>query len=500
MAAKQKKSVSGRKFASKSASTTAKPIGRNGPAKGTTNRDMRRTKSELVEELSVLRKQVARLKKSSKRQKQSRGARSYSKEQLLAFMDAIPDVVYIYDLEGRSIFVNEGFAKFAGKSKEELIGKNVDELVPIDLAEYCKASNEKVIKSGITCTVEEPVGDLIYETVKAPIFDAKKNTIGLMGISRDVTDTKHKESMLKKSKEELESMVRERTAMLMSINEDLESEIAERKKIEKKLLHNQNYLKSIIEAESDCVMIIDPDYRIIEMNNAGIQMIGENSHEKVLGTTLCPVVDTEYNEAFYAFIRAVCDGEERAITYTITDRSGKRKWLESHGVPFSDGINNRTLMLAVTRDITQRKEAEERIRESEEKYRMIFDNSPLGIFHFDKNGIITDCNDQFAGINGATEDKIVGFDLINQLQDDKIKDTIAAVLSGDFGQFEGEYLSVAGNKRTTVNVVISPVFSEDGALLGGIGIVEDISERKETEDALKASKEFTETMIELTPT
>jgi hypothetical protein len=55
----------------------------------------------------------------------------------------------------------------------------------------------------------------------------------------------------------------------------------------------------------------------------------------------------------------------------------------------------------VLRGISERKRTEERLRESEEKSRLIFDHAPLGIFHFGVNGVVTACNEKFAEIAGV---------------------------------------------------------------------------------------------------
>ncbi len=126
----------------------------------------------------------------------------------------------------------------------------------------------------------------------------------------------------------------------------------------------------------------------------------------------------------------------------------------------------------------------EALRKSEEKYRLIFEHSPLGIFHFDHKGIITDCNDNFVKIIGSSRQKIVGLNL-HTLPDEKFKKAFNVVLNGELANYEGVYHSVTAVKVTPVRALFAPLLSLDKQVLGGVGIVEDITERKSYEIKLE---------------
>ncbi len=134
----------------------------------------------------------------------------------------------------------------------------------------------------------------------------------------------------------------------------------------------------------------------------------------------------------------------------------------------------------------------------QETLRLIFENAPLGIFHFDARGVITACNDNFVDIIGSSRHVLVGLDM-ETLPDRGIVDSVRRALEGHRAHYEGDYRSVTANKVTPVRVDFAPIGSDDGHALGGVGIVEDITERRAAERATRRSEAAFRTLIEATP-
>lgn len=142
------------------------------------------------------------------------------------------------------------------------------------------------------------------------------------------------------------------------------------------------------------------------------------------------------------------------------------------------------------KELLMRRQANEVLRKNEERFRMVFDYSPLGIVHFDSEGLVIDCNERFLEIVGAPRERLIGFDLCSSLGDEKMKAALMACLSGDPYCVEGDCLSVTGDKVTPVRAVYSRINSEEGKFLGGVGLFEDISAQRRAEGALRESREF----------
>lgn len=166
--------------------------------------------------------------------------------------------------------------------------------------------------------------------------------------------------------------------------------------------------------------------------------------------------------------------------------------------PVSDWELERTVEMALHRHEadTRLKQAQDALRQSAEKYRLIFEYSPLGLFHFDLSGTITACNDNFVKIIGSSRDQLIGLNALHDITDTTIIAAIETALAGGIGHYEDYYTSVTGGKTTPVKCEFGPILGHDGAIVGGIGLVEDVSERKRAEEELRRSERKHRTILE----
>ncbi|QSQ11340.1 ATP-binding protein [Myxococcus landrumensis] len=113
-------------------------------------------------------------------------------------------------------------------------------------------------------------------------------------------------------------------------------------------------------------------------------------------------------------------------------------------------------------------------------YRLVVANAPLGIFHYDTTPVITACNELFVTLIGSPKRVLVGLNLLS-LRDERMMHCVRETLAGRSAHFEGDYSSVTGHKVTPVHVRFAPCYNDAGEVEGGVGIVEDISERRHAE-------------------
>ena len=103
--------------------------------------------------------------------------------------------------------------------------------------------------------------------------------------------------------------------------------------------------------------------------------------------------------------------------------------------------------------------------------------APLGVFYFDRKGRITTCNDKFVSIIGSSKEALIDLNLL-QLPDQKVVSSVQKALKGYSAEYEGDYHSVTADKVTPVRVLFAPPIEEDGQITGGVGLVEDVTERR----------------------
>jgi PAS domain S-box-containing protein len=130
-------------------------------------------------------------------------------------------------------------------------------------------------------------------------------------------------------------------------------------------------------------------------------------------------------------------------------------------------------------------ESEQAIRENEERYRLLFTRSPIGIVQLDKKGIIVMVNDRYAEIIGATPEQLKDFNAFVRIKDPDFLHAIKEALDGNIGHYEGEYTSVISGKTMYLRGVAQPLGTSESSWSGAIGIVEDITEHKRAEKALE---------------
>ncbi|GAB4241637.1 MAG: hypothetical protein Kow00121_67760 [Elainellaceae cyanobacterium] len=138
--------------------------------------------------------------------------------------------------------------------------------------------------------------------------------------------------------------------------------IDDRKRLELALKHSEHQFRAIFEAEPECIKVVTADGTLQNMNPAGLAMIEADSLEQVLGQCLCPLIEPTHQQAFLEFTQQAAQGKTAMLEFEINGLKGTQRFVESHAVPLqtADGAG---LVLAVTRDVTERKRAEAEVKQ-----------------------------------------------------------------------------------------------------------------------------------------
>lgn len=160
-------------------------------------------------------------------------------------------------------------------------------------------------------------------------------------------------------------------------------------------------------------------------------------------------------------------------------------------------ISLRHINLTFTENILLRLEAisrEETVKINEERYRLLLTHSPVGIFHYDTNLIITYCNERFATIVHGSIESIVGLE-IRSLMGREISNASINALDGDIVEYDGNYPKSTRNESLWIEMTCAPYRDVTESIVGGIAIVRDITESKRAEELLRINAIAFETQL-----
>ena len=294
----------------------------------------------------------------------------------------------------------------------------------------------------------------------------------------------------------LEKMVEERTIELSRANEKLQQEIRERKSVDRALRESEEKFRSISAGALDGIVMIDAEGRISFWNKAAETIFGYSPDEAVgkeLHELLAPEV---YHDVYLrAFCRFRETGEGPAVGETL-ELSALKKNGEEFPVEFSISslkLHDKWHVLGVVRDVTDRKRAEQALRESEEKFRKFSDEASLdGIIIHEEERILY-VSEPFAGMFGYTREELIGMDPL-----DTISPESRDVLLKHFREKTEESYEVFAKRKdgTTFPIEVHP----RNLFLGGrwvrTVVVRDLTERRQAEQALRESEARFRSIVE----
>ncbi|MEN6440302.1 MAG: PAS domain S-box protein [Syntrophobacter sp.] len=300
--------------------------------------------------------------------KETEEALRESEDRYRAFMDASSDMVYVKDDQLRHVIANNTLLTFFGREEADVIGKTDFELMPEPAARNCLASDQEAIRAKSPVVTEEPVGDRIYETNKFPVV-LKGNRIGVGGIIRDITERRRVEEELGKYRDQLEDLVKERTAELAKANERLTLEMEERREVEQALQESQQMLQLVLDTIPVRVFWKNPDSSYLGCNRPFALDAGLQSPEQIIGRNDFEMGWAEQADLYTADDRLVMESGIPKLGYEEpqTTPEGGRLWLRTNKIPLFGANGQITGMLGTYEDITVHKQAEEVLRKAHDE-------------------------------------------------------------------------------------------------------------------------------------
>jgi PAS domain S-box-containing protein len=307
----------------------------------------------------------------------------------------------------------------------------------------------------------------------------------------DITDQRKIEEELMKSRDELEIRVQERTAELEKTNLELGLEITERKQAEEQLKAASLYAKSLIEASLDPLVTISREGKIMDANRA-TELITGVHREQLIGSDFSDYF-TEHEKAKKGYEEVFSKGFVTDYPLTIRNTSGKVTEVLYNATVYKNEHGEVQGVFAAARDITERKQIEESLREREALLRTVFETLPVGVWITDQNGVIIQGNQagqqiwagtRYVGIDQFGEYKGWWADTGKHIEPEEWA-AARAVLKGETSiNEEIEIECFDGSHKIILNSAV-PIRNEKQEILGAFIINQDITERKRTEKAIR---------------
>jgi PAS domain S-box-containing protein len=272
------------------------------------------------------------------------------------------------------------------------------------------------------------------------------------------------------------------------------SEISERKLAEEELEFQKTLLESQTEASVDGILIVSREgetisfnKRFIELWNISEEVLRERSYEAALEYVLERLANSgDYSNR----VNYLSHHSDERSHDEIQVKDGRT--LERYGAPIKGAVNDYYGRAWFFRDITERKRAEEALRDSEERYRDLVENAHDMIYTHDLQGNYTSINKAGEQITGYTHEEYLTLSLAQTIAPDyldKANETLRRMLGGEnVNAYEMEILAKDGH-RITVEANTKLVF-QNGVPVGVQGIARDVNERKQLEEQLRQSQKM----------
>jgi len=385
-------------------------------------------------------------------------------EEWVKTFDAISDFVFVLDKDFRFVRVNRAICDFLKKEQKELLGKRCYEILHgtdkplLD----CPCKRMKVTKKAETTEINDPNTGLSLLATVSPLFDENGEHVGCVHIAKDIT---------------------------------------ERKKMEKALRKTEEKFRTIFENVHDVITYVDKHGKILDVNNRVEVLLGYKRDE-IIGkhfAKLGLIGLKDIPRMLKLFISTTRKGEaQELLELELKHKNGNKVFVEV-STRFIKENGKIKGVVNMFRDVTERKQMEETLRESEEKYRKQFEEALDAIFLGDaETGIIVDCNRAATKLVGREKSELIGKHQQILHPPKEIEGEFSRTFKQHLQEKEGQVLDtqVVTKEGEIKEVAIKAnVFELRGKKLIQ-GIFRDITERKRAEEALRESEEKYRVLVE----
>ena len=359
-----------------------------------------------------------------------------------------PDTMVISTLgNGRYVDVNDEFTRQMGYTHDEAVGKTAQDLGI--WADY----NEREYMAGLLKAGGE------FKSVEFH-FRGKSSTVKTGEMSARIIKIGNEPCLI---------------AMIRDVSDRIETQ--------KALSESEKRFRLLADNAAD--IITRHDYKgIINYVSPSVARYGYDT-EYFIGKAADDYIHPQDIGTMLKYWREVLKSHEPvSATYRFKKKDGSFIWVECRAVAIRDESTGLVTEIHVaTRDIDDRKMAEEALRVSEERYRTLFFQAPVGIIFYSVDMRIIECNERMSFILKTSRNDLINLDLEN-IADHRLLPLFKKALEGEIVNYEGEYRGETGDVPVFVSITAVPLRDADGVIIGAYVLAEDITERWKAQESL----------------
>jgi PAS domain S-box-containing protein len=377
----------------------------------------------------------------AKQQKQSQLQLHESEAEIRLLVEQQPAVLWVVDRDLRFLSTQGSGLAAVGLMPGEGVGSTLFEYLRTDDPNYLPIACTLRALKGDESSFEMPWRRRLFETHVRPLRDGEGKITGAFGISTDITERKQAERAIRASE--------------------------------------ANY-RMLMEQASDAILIIDHTGRFLEVNSQFCKMLGYTRQELSQANTKDFLLPEDY-ESFLKQIPGMKSGSSLRVERRLRHKNGSTVYVEASVKALADGR-----ILSISRDVTSRKQAEESLSISEERYRSLVQQSSEGIFVVDpRNMRIQEANAAMLAMLGYRPDEIKKLKLY-----DIVVDTPASVDDNVRRTLRDRRIQIANRRYrrkdgSLIDVEIRGSIVQYGQSELVLANVIDLTERKSTEFELQ---------------
>ncbi|MBN2463065.1 MAG: PAS domain S-box protein [Dehalococcoidia bacterium] len=400
--------------------------------------------------------------------KQIEEALRRSEERYRTILDEMEESYYETDLTGNYTFFNDSLCKKLGYSREELMGMNFQvHTEPEDVKKITETYAEvyrkgKPIKWFSPAQIRKDGTRIFAEDSISILRDQRGKVIGYRGISRDVT---------------------ERTQMLEALR------------------RSEEKYRNVLEGIEESYYEVDYAGNFTFFNDALCHQLGY-SREELMGMNYKIYTPPDkVKEVFQAYNQVYRTGEPtKLFDMEQLIKDGAQVVIENSIFPLRNEKGEIIGFRGIGRDVTQRKQMEETLRQSEEKYRNVLENMREAYYEMDIAGNYTFFNDALCRHLGYSREELMGMNYRTYVPLEKWEDAFEIYNQvyrvGEPSEMHNVIQIRKDGRRISVESSAIPIRNEKSEIIGFRGIMRDVTERKRTEEALRHSEEKYRTILE----